>query len=224
LMGIRVVDEFDSLKAIERQGRDVFKSYYVMHGAQYGHLSARGNELIASLIASALKEPPPPGDAKAYTAGAFVPGSGTNLLPESERAKQMIAAHAFATLDRIDDSAGTANAFRLAATGGHSEHYVVVKPVAAGPGPYTLSLEAKSDGTSCLRLQVSDGKVNGVVSDVNLVTETAGSIPLGTGMSLSGGTTAIGDGWFRTWITVTTAAADPRVFLQLATPDCQTNF
>src|SRR5262245_52776777 len=58
-MGIHVIDEFDSLKAVYRANPEQLKAYYVMrnNGHTFGHMSSRGNENIASLIAQALKEP-----------------------------------------------------------------------------------------------------------------------------------------------------------------------
>jgi hypothetical protein len=57
-IGIQLVDEFDSLKAVYRANPEALKSYYVMADANYGHMSARGNRHIATLIADALARPP----------------------------------------------------------------------------------------------------------------------------------------------------------------------
>lgn len=55
--GLLVIDEFASLKRIADRSIDEFKSYYVLMpdpAQPYGHMSAKGNHHVASLIAEAL--------------------------------------------------------------------------------------------------------------------------------------------------------------------------
>jgi hypothetical protein len=60
--GLDVVDDFAMLKSVrERQGMEAFYSLWVMHdnNQNYGHMSAEGNRLLASLIAASFFEKTP---------------------------------------------------------------------------------------------------------------------------------------------------------------------
>src|SRR5437870_1520732 len=50
--GYEIVDEYDSLNAVARRSLDELKRHYVMHdgGQTYGHMSSKGNEMVARLI------------------------------------------------------------------------------------------------------------------------------------------------------------------------------
>src|SRR5262249_41810891 len=113
LMGIQVVDEFATLKAIATADRAALASYYVMHGDIYGHMSARGNERVAGLAAEALGEPPAAGSADAYAADTVQPGDGANLLPAPQDADRISAGAAFASFTPISAGTATAGVYRL---------------------------------------------------------------------------------------------------------------
>jgi hypothetical protein len=54
-LGYEIVDEFDHLSAVARQSIDMLKEHYVISPeGTFGHMSARGNKLIASLISERL--------------------------------------------------------------------------------------------------------------------------------------------------------------------------
>ena len=54
-LGFSIVDEFDRLSAVARVALSDLKQHYMMRGGVYRHMSARGNALIASLIAEKLR-------------------------------------------------------------------------------------------------------------------------------------------------------------------------
>jgi len=56
-LGIRVVDQFASLRAITLAGpSDVMREYYWFYDDIYGHMTAKGNEHAASLLHPALRD------------------------------------------------------------------------------------------------------------------------------------------------------------------------
>jgi hypothetical protein len=55
--GIRVVDQLPSLREIERARPNSMSDYYNMHGGElYGHMTAKGNEHAANLLAPAIRD------------------------------------------------------------------------------------------------------------------------------------------------------------------------
>lgn len=63
-LGIEVLDQFDSLRAIAVVDRDEYLSHYVKDGDQYEHMSSKGNEHAARLLAAALAKGRPARQAK----------------------------------------------------------------------------------------------------------------------------------------------------------------
>jgi hypothetical protein len=55
-MGIRVVDQFASLRRLLAIERHPVDAYYMRSGETYGHMSAKGNQHAAQLLASALQD------------------------------------------------------------------------------------------------------------------------------------------------------------------------
>jgi hypothetical protein len=73
-MGIQVVDEFATLRALFKSDRATFARLYVSGPTPTGgHMSATGNLRIAHLIADALKQPPTIGSTDASPAPAPAP-------------------------------------------------------------------------------------------------------------------------------------------------------
>lgn len=59
-IGIEVVDQFAPLKALTNGNPDRVAEYYVLHGEEFGHMSSKGNEHAAQLLAEAIKTKPTP--------------------------------------------------------------------------------------------------------------------------------------------------------------------
>jgi hypothetical protein len=57
-LGIEVVDQFPSLRAIAAANRDGLRDLYVREGDGYGHMSSKGNQHAAGLLAHALSKAP----------------------------------------------------------------------------------------------------------------------------------------------------------------------
>ena len=82
--GIQVVDQFAPLQALTRGKPDLVAEYYVRENEDFGHMTSKGNEHAAQLLASALKAqaapPPQEGAASPATAPASPPQS--SALPD----------------------------------------------------------------------------------------------------------------------------------------------
>jgi hypothetical protein len=53
-MGIQVVDQYSSLRALLARDRNALRGYYMTYGDTYTHMNAAGNELAARQLATAL--------------------------------------------------------------------------------------------------------------------------------------------------------------------------
>jgi hypothetical protein len=58
--GIQVLDQFAPLQALTRNNPDLVALYYTLDDEEFGHMTSKGNEHAAQLLAGALKEAPPP--------------------------------------------------------------------------------------------------------------------------------------------------------------------
>ena len=56
LADIQIIDQFASLQALTQGKADLVAQYYVRENADFGHMTSKGNEHAAQLLASALKE------------------------------------------------------------------------------------------------------------------------------------------------------------------------
>jgi hypothetical protein len=81
--GIQVVDQFAPLQALTRGEPDLIAEYYVRENEDFGHMTSKGNEHAAQLLAAALKQQtaPPPQDA-ASPAAAPAPPPQSSALPD----------------------------------------------------------------------------------------------------------------------------------------------
>lgn len=216
-IGIQVVDEFSTLKAIYRKNPEDLKKYYVMRpDGRYGHMSAQGNELIASLIEKALAQPPVKGSVQRHKAEQIVPGDGNNLLAKAESSGKLVAGTAFARFSAIGDREKEPPSYGLTADGERAQHYVSLNAVSAGPGYYAFSVSVKNEGTDYVRLQLLDEKQNGILADFDLDRQTVATTRSKLATQLRAGVEPAKDGWYRLWLSAKLPKKDPRVLIQLA--------
>ena len=57
--GIQVIDQFAPLQALTRGKHDLVAQYYTRDSSEFGHMTPKGNEHAAQLLAAALKDTPP---------------------------------------------------------------------------------------------------------------------------------------------------------------------
>jgi hypothetical protein len=214
-MGIQVVDEFNSLKAILRADPSLLAAHYVMTNGAPGHMSERGNAHMANLLAAALSGPPLIGSADSYVPEALIAADGPNLFPDIDR---LVVGAAYAAF-----TADGGDSFRLAANGPLGGHYAVTTTVPAKPGSYVLSTEVRAEGTACLTLQLRDENHRGVMADYDLRTGIA-TLTGETAGSAHADVTETGGDWHRAWISAKLSGTGLRAILQLGDAKCSTQF
>ena len=71
--GIQVIDQFAPLKAVTRGDPALVMLYYSLHDEEFGHMTSKGNEHAAQLLASALSEQAAPPQSSALPEQGVVP-------------------------------------------------------------------------------------------------------------------------------------------------------
>jgi hypothetical protein len=71
--GIQVVDQFASLKQLTLGNEDLVAQYYTPDGQEFGHMTSKGNEHAAQLLAEALRAAPPAPEGVAGAAAMTAP-------------------------------------------------------------------------------------------------------------------------------------------------------
>lgn len=217
-LGIQVVDEFDSLKAVWKRAPDSLRGYYVVQpdGKSLGHMSARGNAHIANLLVDALRQPRPAVSAKP----AFEPpsgargGDGVNRIFLSE-SLDLVSNGNGARIMRVQESAGRPHEFRLIADPGAGEHYCVIAPGVLPADQYTLSLNLRADTVRRIRVQLLDQAANGVLADVDLAAGTVTQTRTGRGRHIRAVLESEHNSWRRFWITAALPAPGAHILLQI---------
>ena len=130
-----------------------------------------------------------------------VPGDGDNMVAGSDDLQATLGLGA-AAVERIAhwDAPG---AYRLAATGGPSEHLGFVTGLRVRPGPHTVSVEVKPTRHAILRLQLLDAGANGVLGDFDLAARTALPTRIGRGTCLDAAIRPGRNGWLQVSLTAT---------------------
>jgi hypothetical protein len=227
-VGLQVVDTFDALRAIAERGSNELKSYYVMSsdGKEYGHMSALGNRVIAEVVAAALAHPISASQASASPADFDRPGDGQNRIPSSE-ALDLIAsatggAGLQATTDRRtpDDAQAQTPEYKfteysLSAVESAGQHGLPVPSPLLPAGVYVLSLEARPDTATTLRLQLNDGGGNSVLADYDLEQQRVMVSRYGGAEHYRALVEAAADGWERLSLAAELPAGQVGASLQL---------
>ncbi|HJZ21342.1 MAG TPA: hypothetical protein VJ226_10315 [Bradyrhizobium sp.] len=126
-------------------------------------------------------------------------GNGRNLLTDAERLDEAIAPADIATLRRVPEMSAGRSTYRIGATGGNGEHYLV-SSLDALEGDLVFSLDVHAEGTCRFRLQLIDDKPNGAYSDFDLIGNRAVANRIGNAWNINSGAAAIGGGWHRVWV------------------------
>jgi lysophospholipase L1-like esterase len=161
-----IVDEFDQLSAIARASLPDLKQNYVMAGENvYGHMSAKGNALVASLIAEKLRASV---DLRTLSALPDVPadlgdGTGINRII-SARPETFI--RAAVDLQPVDTPGPLPDepVYRIAASAKNGEHYIVLRWSDPHPGPHTFSTFVRPSADNHVTIQILDNQGNGAVA------------------------------------------------------------
>jgi hypothetical protein len=225
--GYEVVDEYDSLNAIARRSIDELKLHYVMHEANvYGHMSAKGNELVAMLLADRLKQPAPAAQVHVMTTRSVAEhpkGDGLNRLAGIELASYQPAKARLTSASQTGPLKGEP-VLRLSATSDASEHYASLAWSSDKPGRYVLSVYVRERPDVTIRLQLIDGGGNGVIGDYNLDSTGFDLQKVGRVSALDGNVESVGAGWWRLALTANLLETTGVVIMQLTKPYGVTDF
>jgi hypothetical protein len=230
--GIQTVDEFDALRQLRREAPEKFNAIYVPHpGGKYGHKSRSGNAHVALMIRDALNEPrlqriaPLPDDSSSPERD--VPAR--NLLSRSEGLTSFVSGRHHGSLEIVGDVQSIRQQYRVTATGPTGLHFVVLGPLTVNGGSFTASMEVRAEGTPSMRLQLQDGKENGIIGDFHLRRRQGGNWHwrLGGARRIASGIEPLGGGWFRVWVTTDMPRSDATsgfVIVQLLDDVSRTDF
>jgi hypothetical protein len=225
--GYEVVDEYDSINRIARRSIDELKQLYVMHGGgkTYGHMSEKGNELVASLIAEHLRKPATNWQASQSSAKApdRPKGDGRNRLADVAPSKFGLANSRIATVSGSGPVKGEP-VLRLSATSETSEHYASIAWKGENPGRYVFSVHVRRKSNQALRLQLLDSGGNGLISDFELDSSVTNLIKAGRVADTGFTASDLGDDWVRLALTASLPGSGGTVILQLTKPEGVTNF
>ena len=205
-VGIQLVDEFASLKALWQNQPDVFKSLYINEpDGVLGHKSRAGNLEVAKMVAAALALPAPANIAPESAVeqnGSEQAASGEVLLRADDTSLQ---SSPYVEIEALG-APSAARTYRIVAAGKPGEHYLVV-PVPGGGGTLTFSVDVRADTSSNLKLQLfrgyADGTHDGVMGIFDLGRVTAATWRLGVGTNIEAGIQPIDSHWHKLWITGT---------------------
>jgi hypothetical protein len=152
-------------------------------------------------------------NASGYTSEPFIPGDGVNRVPEAENLEQVIQTSRIASFSVAANT--VVRSYRVAATGGASEHYVALGGMVVEQGSYTLSLQVHPGGRSRIRLQLLDDKANGAMGDFDLLEGTVSAVRLGSATRASGSMVEATQDWRTITLTTTLMSSRASVIIQL---------
>ncbi len=202
-MGIQLVDEFASLKALFDANPEKFRDLYLKQpDGSLGHKSALGNLEVAKLVDAALALPPPPISAPDESPEERIEKEWQSILDINNPLKlfQSSAIATIAAREASDETGGDL----IKAVGSNTEHYIAAG-IPLGGDRMRFSLEARADTASQLRLQllkVIDGSPHGVIANFDLRQLTSVPFRVGRGTVIDAGIEPIDDGWSRLWVAV----------------------
>jgi hypothetical protein len=226
-MGVTVVDEYNTLHALAEHHPEEFESlnFRDRDSGAYGHMTAKGNRLVAGLVAAALRELPPSVSPPPGETVQDVSDEARNPLPLPEDLER-VTPTTYAKLVILDSTSGRGKVYRLLAAGGASTGHFIQLPMPKDlpAAIYAFSLQVRRAHAQ-LRLQLVDGKNNGASADYDLQQASAGGIDrLGRGQRLAAAAEPIADGWVRISLTAQLPEAGAHMIVQLLDHDGRTVF
>jgi hypothetical protein len=206
---IPVVDEFETLRSlVARDGRAALREHYVVHrdNLTLGHMSAKGNRLIAELVAAAvpLARSSTPVSGKAGLHRREAKAAEDDIVREIEP-----VATTHARLTRFESSS-----WRIEAAGENGEHYVVAG-LQVSPGDHTLSLLARRSRTHSLRIGLVGADGTGTLADFDLDSGSTAKARLGPARRIAASMEQAEDGWIRLRVSTSITAAGATAIFQL---------
>jgi hypothetical protein len=225
-MGIQYLDEFTTLKDLSRKNINEFRSLYVINNGILGHKSRAGNLAVAKMVAAALALPAPAVSAPPQPeAEGRDQGQTSEVIIGGDELASRFQSNPDAKIAAKGTSPG-GRVFRVVAAGKKGEHYVVAT-LPGDAGRLTLSLEAKADTSSNVRLQLfrNHNAINdGVMGNFDLARRTAGTRRLGLATDIEASISPVGDGWYKLSMTATLPPESGQNMAIIQLADSQGNY
>jgi hypothetical protein len=215
-LGYEVIDEFEHVAQIASRSHDTLRQYYVMSpDGAFGHMSAKGNGLIASLIADRLRSSVELDLVAALPQAAPEPddGKGINRILTAHPDRHLRANIAITVVPAGGPLPGEP-VVRLTATG-TGEHYLTVLWSGRRPGPYTFSVYVRDSTLVNVRLHVHDRIGNGGIADFSFGNRTVKSLTAGTAKVLAAAMRPLTDGWSRLYLSTELAGSKGSALVQI---------
>jgi hypothetical protein len=152
------------------------------------------------------------------------PGDGRNIIPDPERLESAVGSSEMARFEPVSGTDRFVRQYRLAATGGNTEHFVVINGVPVEAGAHTFSLQVKPAGAKRLRLQMLDASSHGVIADYDLAAVTASLTGLVGGENQDAAVRTLNGGWLSVSLTSGLQAGISRIIIQLMGADGSNGF
>jgi len=222
--GVQVVDAFDTLHDLAVNDPDTFRSEYVSAPGDtvFGHMSPKGNRLIAGLIDKALREAPPVPAANPTPLSYEITGDGINRVAEATLDNPPTPVTA--SLTRV--AGGPPAEYEVTALGSDhkGEHSVGLALSPSTAGPYMLTMQARTTSSANLWVSIVDGGNNGTIGQFELSRDRAMMTRLGNGRDQKVAIAPLADGWHDISVTSIVPGEEVHVVIQLIASHGQATF
>lgn len=209
-----IVDEFDTLRAVAKKSLSELQQNYVMAGANtYGHMSAQGNALVASLIAEKMRA--------SLDLQSLAPwqdaGKGTLNKIISAKPRRLIRANV--DIQPQEETAApivSEPVYLVSATRTDAETYLVTRWSGEQPGIYTFSAFVQPrDGNDTI-VQIHDDQGSSAVARYSMSSGQFTITPVGKVESVAPKAEKVADGWLRLSVSARLRGHKGTAVLQLA--------
>jgi hypothetical protein len=145
-----------------------------------------------------------------------VPGSGINLVPSPEAMDTLFQSNSIAFIKTSGKPSDPICEYTMTAQGSRGHHFMGLPVLGLTPGPYTLSMQVRTNGTSGIALQIRDESGDGALAEYLLPTRNVWTHRVGQGGDKRSATIRKIDGeWFQLTVTSTVNTEMGYVFVHV---------
>jgi hypothetical protein len=147
-------------------------------------------------------------------------GDGHNLVARVGPWEKFLVGTSTASFASAEDE----NSYRVSASGGSGEHYLVSQVVELEPGPHVLSLEVRPEASSHIRVQLLNANSDGAIADYDLVKRRSTAMTVGKGHEAFSDIKRLEEGWYRLQLVTEFPGGSTRMLLGLTEARGSTGF
>jgi hypothetical protein len=145
-----------------------------------------------------------------------LPGNGINLIPSPEALETSFESNPAASIEDSGQPSDPIREYTVTAEGGGGNHFIGLRVPKLAPGPYTLSMQVRANGTSGVALQLKDEFGDGALAEYLLPARSAWTYRVGRGGDKRGATIRRIDAeWFELTVTSTVMTEAGYVFVHV---------